>query len=122
MAKGNRRRSKRQEHANAVAKRAEHLRLTREGQASLPPDAERYAAGVLARRRETADEDWLAALLDMGERGHPGEAIEQIEPFVRDHLYDEHAALTYARLLRRAAAMEPKADRDAVPGAASRLG
>jgi hypothetical protein len=112
MAKDNRRRSKRQEHARAVARRAEHVRLMREAQESLPPDAQRYLADVLARQQETADEDWLAALLSMGERGHPGEAIEQIEPFVRDHLHDEQAALTYARLLRRAAAMEPKGHRE----------
>jgi hypothetical protein len=48
----------------------------------------------------------------MGERGHPGEAIEQVGPFVRDHLHDEQAALTYARLLRLAAAMDPKGDRE----------
>jgi hypothetical protein len=112
VANGDRRRSKRQEHARAVARRAEHARLMREGPVPLPPAAQRYDADVLARRQETADEDWLAALLAMGQRGHPGEAIEQIEPFVRDHLHDERAALTYARLLRRAAAMEPKGDRE----------
>jgi hypothetical protein len=112
MAKDNRRRSKRQGHASAVARRAEQARLTRAEQVPLPPDAERYVADLLARRQETADEDWLAALAGMGERGHPGEAIEQVEPFVREHLYDEQAALTYAQLLRRAAVMEPKGDRD----------
>jgi hypothetical protein len=112
MAKGNRRRSKRQEHASAVARRAEQALLMREDQVPLPPDAERYLADVPARRQETADEDWLAALEGMGERGHPGEAVEQIEPFVRDHLHDERAALTYARLLRQAAAIEPKGDRE----------
>jgi hypothetical protein len=112
MAKGNRRRGKRQEHARAVARRAEQARLMREEGVPLPPDAERYMADVLARRQETADEDWLAELQSMGERGHPGEAIERVEPFVRDHLYDEQAALTYARLLRRAAAMDPKGDRE----------
>ena len=78
----------------------------------LPPDLERYIAGVLARRQETADEGWLAELQGMGERGHPGEAIEQVEPFVRDHLHDERAALAYAGLLRQAAAMDPKGDRE----------
>ncbi len=112
MAKDNRRRSKRQDHATAVARRAEQARLMRVDQVPLPPDAERYVAGVLARRQEAADENWLAELQGVGERGHPGEAIEQIEPFVRDHLYDEQAALTYAQLLRQAAAMEPKGDRE----------
>jgi hypothetical protein len=111
MAKGNRRRAKRQEHARAVARRAEQASLMREGQAP-PPDLEQYVADILARRQETADEDWLAGLQGMGERGHPGEAIGQIEPFVRGHLHDEQAALTYARLLRRAAFMEPKGDRE----------
>src|SRR5260370_28853939 len=110
MAKGNRRKGKRQEHASAVARRAEQARLMRAGQVPLPPDVERYVAGVLARRQETADEDWLAALAGMGERGPSGGAIEQIEPVVRDHLHDEHAALAYARLLRPAAAIDPKAD------------
>src|SRR5260370_26090478 len=112
MAKGNRRKGKRQEHASAVARCAERARLMRAGQVPLPPEVERYVAGVLARREETADEDWLAALAGMGERGQSGEAIEQIEPFVRDHLYDEQAALAYARLLRQAAAMDPKGDRE----------
>lgn len=111
MAKGDRGRSKRQDHARAVARRAEHARLMREGQVPLPPDAERYVSEILARQQETADEDWLAALQAMGEHGHLGEAIEQVEPFVRDHLHDEHAALTYAQLLRRAA-MEPQGDRE----------
>jgi hypothetical protein len=110
MAKGNRRRSKRQTHARTVTRRAEQALLMRGDQVSLPPDAERYVADVLAQRQETADKDWLAALEGIAERGHPGEAIEQIEPFVRDHLYDEQAALTYAQLLRQAAAMEPKGD------------
>jgi hypothetical protein len=47
----------------------------------------------------------------MGERGYPGEAIEQIEPFVCDHLYDERAALAYGRLLCQAAS-EPRSDRE----------
>lgn len=88
------------------------MRSTRADQVPLPPDAERYLAGVLDRQQEIADEDWLTALQSTGERGHPGEAIEQVEPFVRDHLYDDKAALTYARLLRHAAAMEPKGDRE----------
>lgn len=112
MAKGDRRRSSRQEHARAVARRAEHARVMREGQVPLPAGAERYAADLLARRQGTADESWLAALQRMGERGHSGEAIEQLEPFVCDYLHDEHAALTYARLLRAAAAMDPKGDRE----------
>lgn len=94
--------------------------MLREGQVPLPPDAEWYVADLLARQQETADQDWLAALQRMGERGHPGEAIEQIEPFMRDHLHDEHAALTYAQLLRRAAATEPKGDRER--GALERFG
>ena len=113
MAKGDRHRGKRQKHLSAVAaRRAEQARLTRVDQVPLPPDAERYVVDVLARRQETADARWLAALQDMGKHGHPGEAIEQIEPFVRDHLYDEQAALTYAQLLCQAAALEPKGDRE----------
>jgi hypothetical protein len=107
MTKGDRRKSKRQDHASAVARRAEQARLAREDQVPLPPDAQRYVADLLARRQEVADESWLADLAAMGERGLPGEAIGQVEPYVRDHLYDEQAALAYARLLRRAAAMEP---------------
>lgn len=112
MAKGNSGRSKRQEHAGAVARRAQQARLARVAQVPLPPDAKRYVDGVLAGRQETADEGWLAGLLSMGESGRPGEAIEQVEPFVRDHLHDEQAALAYARLVRQAAAMEPKGDRE----------
>jgi hypothetical protein len=111
MAKGNERRGKRREHAREAARRAEQARSKkRTGQVPLPPDAQRYVADLLARRQETADEKWLAALASRGEGGHPGEAIEQIEPHLRDHLYDERAALTYARLLRQAAALEPKGE------------
>ena len=113
MAKGKPRKgNKRQEHDRAVARRAEQARLTRAEGVPLPPDAERYMADVLARRQETADEGWLAELQGMGEGGRPGEAIEQVEPFVRDHLYDEQAAATYARLLGRAAAVDPQGDRE----------
>jgi hypothetical protein len=110
MAKGDRRKGNRQDHARAAARRAGQARAARADEVPLPPDAERYIADVLARRQETAGEDWLAALAGTGERGHPGEAIEEVEPFVRDHLYDEQAALAYARLLRQAAAMEPKGE------------
>jgi hypothetical protein len=121
--KGDRRRSKRQEHASAVARRAEQARLGRAGQVPLPPDAERYVAGLMARRKESAAEDWLASLAGMGEGGQPGEAIEQVEPFIRDHLWDEQAALTYAQLLRQAA-REPggEAERTAVERFTDRSG
>lgn len=124
MAKGDRRRSKGHKHASAVARRAEQAGLARGDQVPLPPEAQRYVADLLARRQETADAGWLADLEAMGERGHPGEAIGQVESFVRDHLYDEQAASAYARLLRRAAAMEPKgeAEREAVERFTDRSG
>ena len=112
MAKRNGRSGKRQKRARAVARRVGQARLTGGDRVAVPPDVERYVTGLLARRQETADEDWLAALDAMGERGHPGDAIEQIEPFVRNHLYDDQAAITYSRLLRRAAAIEPKGDQE----------
>jgi hypothetical protein len=112
MAKRDGRKDRRHKRARAAARHAEQARVTDEGQIQVPPELEQYVAGLLARRQETADEGWLAELEAMGERGHPGEAIGQIEPFVRDHLYDERAALTYTRLLRQAAAMDPKGDRD----------
>jgi len=103
VAEGNRCGGERQDPAGRAGQ-------ARVGRVPLPPDAERYVAGVLARRQETADEDWLAALGRMGEAGRAGAAIEQVEPFVRGHPHDERAALSYARLLRRAAAAGPEGE------------
>jgi hypothetical protein len=124
MAKGKRGGEQRRQHARAVARRAKQARLTREAGVPLPPEARQYLDSLLARWQETADADWLAELQGMGERGRPGEAIGRVEPFVRDHLYDEQAALAYARLLCQAAAMDPKgeAEREALERFTDRSG
>ena len=93
--------------ASALARQLEQMRAEQErldrggGIPPVPPDARRHVDAVLARRQETADEKWLAALRAQGEAG---QAIEAIEAWVRDHLYDEQAGLVYAELIRRAAA------------------
>jgi hypothetical protein len=93
--------------ASALARQLEQMRAGQErldrggGIPPVPPDARRHVEALLARRQETADEKWLAALRVQGEAG---QAVEAVEAWVRDHLYDEQAGLVYAELIHRAAA------------------
>ena len=63
-------------------------------------------AQMLARTQAAGGgEPWLAVVRYISGIGHPGEAIELAEPYVRDHLEDLDAAFTYALMLQEAAGL-----------------
>lgn len=55
---------------------------------------------------------WLEVVRFISGTGHPGEAIELAEPYLRDHLDDQDAAFVYSLMLREAAELEQPADLD----------
>jgi hypothetical protein len=67
-------------------------------------DAERGYAGELLSRADAADDAdlRLEVIRAISVRGHPGEACELIEPYLREHPDDELAAEIYAEALAAA--------------------
>jgi hypothetical protein len=73
----------------------------------------RYTADLLARARaEGGDDQWLDVVRFISVTGHPGEAIELAEPYLRDHPGDTGAALTYSVMLQEAADLSQSAERE----------
>jgi hypothetical protein len=59
---------------------------------------------MLARAQAIGDDElWLDVLRFISGSGHPGEAIELAEPYLRDHLEHQNAAFIYAVMLQEAA-------------------
>lgn len=72
-----------------------------------------YAEGLLARARATGgDRLWLDAVRFLSGNGHPGEAIELAEPYLRDHPDHSGAAFTYSLMLREAGGLPSPGDRE----------
>jgi hypothetical protein len=70
-------------------------------------------AQMLARAQASGGaESWLAVVRHISGTGHPGEAIELAEPYVRDHLEDRGAAFTYALMLQEAAGLAQPGDQE----------
>jgi len=73
----------------------------------------RYTADLLARARaEGGDGLWLDVIRFISGNGHPGEAIELAEPYLRDHPGDNDVAFTYSVMLREAAGLPGPGDRE----------
>ena len=77
-------------------------------------DAERGYAGQLLSRADAADDPdlRLAVIRAVSARGHPGEACELIEPYLRGHPDDELAAGIYADALVKAHAEADPGERE----------
>jgi len=77
-------------------------------------DAERgYASELLSRADAADDPDLrLEVIRAMSARGHPGEACELIEPYLREHPDDELAAGIYAEALVKAHAEASPGERE----------
>jgi hypothetical protein len=65
------------------------------------------AAGAAASIRQ-----WTAVLRQIGEHGRPGEAIDLVEPYLRDHPDDDTAAHCHFSLLLAAGEMRQPGERD----------
>jgi hypothetical protein len=66
----------------------------------------RYTTELLARVRDAeGGRPWHDAVRFISYIGHPGEAIELVEPYLRDHPDDKGIALTYSVMLREAAGL-----------------
>jgi hypothetical protein len=73
----------------------------------------RYTAELLARAQDAGhDGRWLDVVRFISDNGHPGEAIELAEPYLRDHPGDNDAAFTYSVMLREAAGLPRPGDRE----------
>jgi hypothetical protein len=65
-----------------------------------------YTEQMLARAHAAGDDGlWLHVVRFISGTGHPGEAIELAEPYLRDHPDDQNAAFIYAVMLREAAGL-----------------
>jgi hypothetical protein len=81
----------------------EERRCFRAMLARTAPDA----AGAAGRIRE-----WTAVLRQVGEHGRPGEAIDLLEPYLREHPDDDTAAYCHFSLLLDAGEMREPGERD----------
>ena len=73
----------------------------------------RYTTELLARARDAGGESLcLDVARFISGNGHPGEAIELAEPYLRDHPGDKGAAFTYSVMLREAAGLAEPGDRE----------
>jgi hypothetical protein len=73
----------------------------------------RYARELLDRADTSGDTGMrLEVIRGVSVRGHPGEACELIEPFLREHPDDERAAEVYADALGRAHGQAEPGDRE----------
>jgi hypothetical protein len=72
-----------------------------------------YTAQMLARTQAAGDAGrWLDVVRFISGTGHPGEAIELAEPYLRDHPDDRDAALVYAVIVQEAADLAAPGERD----------
>ncbi|MGH3158483.1 MAG: hypothetical protein ACRDNF_18185 [Streptosporangiaceae bacterium] len=72
-----------------------------------------YTAQMLTRAPAAGDAElWLDVVRFISGTGHPGEAIELAEPYLRDHLEDGDAAFIYALMLQEAAGLAQRGDRE----------
>jgi len=72
-----------------------------------------YTAQMLARTKAAGDaKGWLDVVRFISGTGHPGEAIELAEPYLRDHLEDQDAAFVYAVMLQEAAGLAEPGERE----------
>jgi hypothetical protein len=73
----------------------------------------RYVGELLDRADASGDAGMrLEVIRGVSVRGHPGEACELIEPFLREHPDDERAAEVYADALQRAHGQAEPGDRE----------
>lgn len=73
----------------------------------------RYTDEILARVEASGDSGLRVSVASsISGRGHSGEAIELIEPCLRDHPEDSHANLAYSFMLREAAEDAGAGDRE----------
>jgi hypothetical protein len=73
----------------------------------------RHTATLLAQAEEAeGDKPWLDTVSMISNLGHPGEAIELIEPYVRDHLSDQSAGYSYSFMLQEAHRLAGQGDKE----------
>jgi hypothetical protein len=72
----------------------------------------RHTADLLARARDAGGRLWLDVARFISGSGHPGEAIELAEPYIRENPADQDAAFTYSVMLSEAAALPSPGDRE----------
>jgi hypothetical protein len=72
-----------------------------------------YTAQMLARAQSSGDpKPWLDVVRFISGNGHPGEAIDLAEPYLRDHLEDKDAAFVYSLMLREASELADPGDQE----------
>lgn len=72
-----------------------------------------YTTQMLARTKAAGEaKRWLDVVRFISGNGHPGEAIELAEPYLRDHLEDQDAAFIYALILQEAADLAEPGERE----------
>jgi len=73
----------------------------------------RYTARLLAQARDAdRDRPWLDAVSMISNMGHPGEALELIEPYLRDHQGDQSADYSYSFMLQEAYRLAGAGDKE----------